>query len=140
LKVLPPSANTATGQVVSFKTAAPWPGGVKWSVLPATAGTIDGNGNFRPAGTPGIAKVVATWAFNESYSASALVFIQGPPPPAEASPTIVQASGGNQASADGSIRNVAVLGETVVSQQASDPSDRVVVRHGYDLEVAAESP
>ncbi len=75
-----PAAPIVTAQhSIQLAAKSPWGSGAAWSVLPATAGTIDGTGKFTAGDTPLAATIVAMWKDDVRYTATAPVNIVAPP-------------------------------------------------------------
>ncbi|HCZ34116.1 MAG TPA: hypothetical protein DHV93_12100 [Holophagaceae bacterium] len=131
-QIAPATATVIVGQSLQFSASAPWGGGARWSVLPATGGSIDAGGMFTASATPGEYQIVAMWNHDVRYTATALAWVVPAPPPAILSTGLVQAFGLNlQTSADGSIRNAVIAGEPVPARRAASANGTVQVRHGF---------
>ena len=130
--ITPPVATVIAGQVQRFTASSPWGNGAIWSVLPATGGSFDANGNFTASATPGQYQIVAMWGSDVRYTATAAVSVVPPPPPAQLNPLLVQAYGALQTSSVGTTRNTPVVGEAVPARPAATSNGGEQVRHGFD--------
>lgn len=130
MAILPEAPSLLPGQTVQFSASVPWEGGVTWSVLPASAGTISATGLFTASAAPGAATVFAVWSKDVRYTASTGVNVLPPPAPAESSPNLAQASGAQQTAGAG-IANAALVGEAVPSTTSVSANGAIQVRHGF---------
>jgi hypothetical protein len=134
LTVRPEAATLGVGQTVQFTAGSPWGGEVRWSVLPATCGTFGQDGLFTAGGVAGTCTILARLVRDVRYTAAAtLMLLPASTLSADLWAALVGASGGSQASPDGAIRNVAVLGEAVNTFTATDASRNLQVRYGFLL-------
>lgn len=131
LTVSPAQATLAPGQSMPFRASSPWGGTVVWSVLPATGGSFTGGGVFTASAAPGQYAIVARLREDIRYTGTAQATVLPPPPVAVISPDVVSASGSQQGSTTGGIRNASVVGEPVVAHSAEGPRATEEVRHGY---------
>lgn len=131
-QIAPATATVIVGQSLQFSASSPWGGGARWSVLPATGGSIDAGGVFTASTAPGEYQIVAMWNNDVRHTATASASVVPAPPPAVLSTGLVQASGLNlQTSVDGFIRNAAIAGEPVPARRAASANGTVQVRHGF---------
>ena len=130
--ITPAVATVVSGQTQPFIGSSPWGAGATWSVLPSTGGSFDANGTFTASSTVGQYQIVAMWNSDVRYTATAMVTIVSPPPPAVLNPNLVQAFGAQQGVAGTTITNGAVVGETIPATNAATASGATKVRHGFD--------
>lgn len=131
LRIAPGGAILAVGQTIRFQAASPWGGGLQWSVLPPTAGSIDGDGLFSACAHPGTCTVLAVWSQDVRYTASATLIILAAPAPAQLSPGVVQSFGGLQTIPGTTEVNGAVVGEPLATTNAATADQFIQVRHGF---------
>ncbi len=127
--ITPPTAQVLLGQTFHFSASSPWGGGATWSVLPATAGTIDAKGTFTAGTTPGTCRIVAMYDNDPRYTATASVHMLTAIP-AQVNPALVQASGKLQV--QGTLRNAIVVGEGVPARTSVTADGALRVRHGFE--------
>jgi hypothetical protein len=133
LQISPATAQLAPGQSLQFTASGTWEGGLTWTVLPTSGGTITAAGLFTASGTPGAVQVLAVWSRDVRYAATAQATILPPPPTSISTPSLVSASGKRQASTTGASTNTSVAGEAVVPITAKDASQYYELRHGFSL-------
>jgi hypothetical protein len=131
-EITPATATVVAGQIFHFTASSPWGSGATWTVLPITGGSFDAAGNFTASATPGDYQIVAMWNSDVRYTATASVTVVAAPPPAYINPSVVQAYGNRQVSADGQTHNDAVAGEPIPANSAADGTGAIQVRHGFD--------
>ncbi|NTV74248.1 MAG: hypothetical protein HGA66_08575 [Holophaga sp.] len=127
--ITPPTAQVLLGQTFHFTASSPWGGGTTWTVLPATAGTIDATGTFTAAATAGTCQIVAMYDKDPRYTATASVHVLAVIP-AHVNPSLVQASGKLQI--QGTLRTGNVVGETFPARKSATADGVQQVRHGFD--------
>lgn len=127
--ITPPTAQVLLGQTFHFTASSPWGGGATWTVLPATAGTIDAAGTFTAAATAGNCQIVAMYDNDPRYTATASVHVLALIP-AHVNPSLVQASGKLQI--QGTLRNGAVAGEAFPARKSATADGVLQVRHGFE--------
>ena len=131
LRLTPATVQVAPGQSLQMSAEGTWDGGLAWTVLPATMGSISSTGLFTAGSTPGPAQIVAVWSQDVRYTAAVAATVLPPAPPAESRPDLVMANGSQQTSATGGSRNMGVAGEAVKAAEATDVSGHSQVRHGF---------
>jgi hypothetical protein len=131
--ILQPATPTLfAGQSLQFTASTPWGKEATWSVLPATAGVISGSGLFTASTTPGACTVYAMWSKDVRYAASTAVTILPLPAAAVITPGLVQASGAPQTVPGTGLANSPILGEPVPATAATNASQTVKARHGFN--------
>jgi len=131
-QLLPSTPTVITGQSLQFHLVTPWSGDALWSVQPATAGTITSDGLFTAAQAPGSCTILAVWAKDVRYTASAGMTIFPPPVSATTSPNFVQATGSQATTAGGGVENASIVGENVPAILSTSANLTIQVRHGFD--------
>ncbi len=86
LKITPATPVVTVGRTIHLTASSPWGGGAHWSVLPASLGAIDQNGNFTASNTPGSGTIIAMWDRDVRYTATATTTVVAVP---QASITVV---------------------------------------------------
>ena len=129
--VTPGNPALAVGQSVQFQAHFPWSGPVGWYVNPATAGVITTAGRFTADTAPGTCTVTAVWLDDLQIQAQTTVTLLAPPPPAESSSNAVLASGLEQASANASIANAIVIGETMPATLTTSADGTIQIRTDF---------
>src|SRR6478672_2556938 len=71
LKITPATPVVTAGRTIHLTASSPWGSGAHWSVLPASLGAIDQNGNFTASNTPGAGTITAMWERDVRYTATA---------------------------------------------------------------------
>jgi hypothetical protein len=131
LRITPDAPAVVQGQALQFKAAPPWGGELKWTLVPATAGTLTQDGLFTAGTNVGTFTVLAVWSKDVRYTAGTTVTVVVPPLPAKTSPALVAASGSRQATPDGKLTNAAVAGEETPAVTSTSINQVFQVRHGF---------
>jgi hypothetical protein len=131
VKLLPTTPTVIIDQSLQFQLSTPWSADAIWSVQPATAGTITRSGLFTAAQTPGTCTVLAVWAQDVRYTASAQLTIYPPPAPIVTTPNFVQASGNEETTPGGAISNGEIVGEAIPAIVSGSADQFIQVRHGF---------
>jgi hypothetical protein len=131
LRITPDAPAVVQGQTLQFQAAPPWGGELRWTVLPASAGTLNQDGLFTAGNNLGTFTILAVWSKDVRYTAGTTVTVVVPPLPATSTPALVSASGSHQASADGKFTNAAVAGEDIPALTSKSINQVFQVRHGF---------
>ena len=107
----PPAPTVVAGQTLQFTCSAPPGTTVLWSVVPQSGGTISTTGLFQAVGAVGSFYVTAKWQAPQPVTATARLTVLPLGPPAVATADQTEADGLTQATPDGLLTNVCVLGE-----------------------------
>ena len=86
LKITPAASVVTVGHTIHLSATSPWGDSARWSVLPASLGTIDQNGNFTASNTPDSGTIIAMWDRDIRYTATATTTVVAVP---QASITVV---------------------------------------------------
>lgn len=133
MTITPGTGSVAVGQSLQFVASTPWGNQTRWSVMPASAGTITSSGLFTAGSATGTCTLYAVWSQDVRYTASAVVTILPPPPPAVITPNFVQAFGGSQVVTGTTVVNTPVVGEPIPATNATAIGDSTIkVRHGFE--------
>src|SRR5690348_14720276 len=79
LTITPSAPVVTVGNTIHLTASSPWGSGAQWSVLPASAGSIDQNGNFTAPTSPGTATIMAMWSEDVRYTATAAATVVAAP-------------------------------------------------------------
>jgi len=130
-RIAPASATLTAGQSLQFKVEGPAGSEARWTVQPEGGGTVTDAGLFTASGSPGQYTLVAMARKDVRFTATASITLLPPPPPADSSPGLVQASGTQQASPNGLLRNGGLAGEPIPSRESKDAGGYLQTRHGF---------
>jgi hypothetical protein len=77
LKISPSAAVVSEGHTLHLTATSPWGTGATWTVLPASLGSFDNQGNFTAGSTLGTGEIVAMWNGDVRYTATAALLVTG---------------------------------------------------------------